>query len=91
MVQQRYDGSVNFNRSWADYKEGFGSLNGEFWLGNEVLHKLTDEGNWTSHMNLTNELGNTGHVMKTPFHIKQDDYTMSIGSFNKQATGTYCP
>ena len=48
VAQRRYDGSVNFNRSWADYKDGFGSMDGEFWLGNEILHKLTDtEGNWT--------------------------------------------
>lgn len=33
----------NFNRSWADYKHGFGQLNGEFWYGNDLLHKLTQD------------------------------------------------
>ncbi|CAH6900496.1 fibrinogen alpha chain [Phodopus roborovskii] len=45
LVQQRMDGSLNFNRTWQDYKRGFGSLNdkgeGEFWLGNDYLHLLT--------------------------------------------------
>ncbi|XP_049761667.1 fibrinogen alpha chain [Elephas maximus indicus] len=45
LIQQRMDGSLNFNRTWQDYKRGFGSLNdkgeGEFWLGNEYLHILT--------------------------------------------------
>nr|XP_008522763.1 PREDICTED: fibrinogen alpha chain [Equus przewalskii] len=45
LIQQRMDGSLNFNRTWQDYKRGFGSLNdkgeGEFWLGNEYLHLLT--------------------------------------------------
>ncbi|KAF6093756.1 fibrinogen alpha chain [Phyllostomus discolor] len=48
LIQQRMDGSLNFNRTWQDYKRGFGSLNdkgeGEFWLGNEYLHLLTLEG-----------------------------------------------
>ncbi|KAM4899623.1 fibrinogen alpha chain [Sylvia borin] len=45
LIQQRMDGSVNFNRTWQDYKKGFGSVDGrgqgEFWLGNENLHLLT--------------------------------------------------
>eukprot|EP00069_Balaena_mysticetus_P015454 bmy_22519T0 len=48
LIQQRKDGSLNFNRTWQDYKKGFGSLNdkgeGEFWLGNEYLHLLTLRG-----------------------------------------------
>ncbi|NWI62841.1 FIBA protein, partial [Todus mexicanus] len=45
LIQQRMDGSVNFNRTWQDYKRGFGSVDGrghgEFWLGNENIHLLT--------------------------------------------------
>ncbi|XP_044156151.1 fibrinogen alpha chain [Bufo gargarizans] len=45
LIQQREDGSVNFNRTWQDYKNGFGSVDatgkGELWLGNEYIHLLT--------------------------------------------------
>lgn len=48
MIQQRMNGSLNFNRTWQDYKRGFGSLNdqgeGNFWLGNDYLHLLTRKG-----------------------------------------------
>ncbi|XP_008492020.2 fibrinogen alpha chain isoform X2 [Calypte anna] len=48
LIQQRMDGSVNFNRTWQDYKRGFGSVDGrgrgELWLGNENLHLLTQNG-----------------------------------------------
>ena len=30
------DGSVDFNREWEDYKNSFGSSDGEFWAGSKV-------------------------------------------------------
>ncbi|XP_065079753.1 fibrinogen-like protein A [Ochlerotatus camptorhynchus] len=41
VVQNRFNGSVHFNRTWTEYKNGFGSLDGEFWLGLEKIHKIT--------------------------------------------------
>ncbi|XP_064554276.1 fibrinogen C domain-containing protein 1-like [Drosophila montana] len=41
VVQRRKDGSVNFNRSWNEYRLGFGDPQGEFFLGLEKLHLLT--------------------------------------------------
>ncbi|XP_062559103.1 angiopoietin-4-like [Armigeres subalbatus] len=41
VIQNRYDGQENFNRSWADYKNGFGVVGSEFWLGLDKLHQIT--------------------------------------------------
>src|SRR6218665_880248 len=42
----RFDGSVPFNRTWADYRNGFGNVTGEYWLGLEKLTQLTNDGQY---------------------------------------------
>ncbi|XP_071796301.1 uncharacterized protein [Asterias amurensis] len=87
VVQRRYNGSVNFNRSWAEFKDGFGSTDGEFWLGNEILHKLTNaERNWTIRLDITNEDNITGHLLKTQFHVGPVDYTLFLEHSEIQPT-----
>ncbi|XP_055599231.1 angiopoietin-related protein 1-like [Uranotaenia lowii] len=41
VIQNRFNGSVDFYRGWKNYAEGFGNLQGEFWLGLEKIHQLT--------------------------------------------------
>ena len=42
VMQKRFDGSVDFNRDWNNYRDGFGDVNaGEYWLGNEFVHQYT--------------------------------------------------
>lgn len=34
----------NFQRNWAEYRDGFGNLTGDFWLGLDKIHRLTSQG-----------------------------------------------
>ncbi|XP_059179593.1 angiopoietin-4-like [Physella acuta] len=44
IIQRRVKGDVNFTRNWSDYKNGFGSLAGDYWLGNDWISYLTQNG-----------------------------------------------
>jgi hypothetical protein len=33
VLQRRQNGSVDFYRDWNNYTQGFGDVNGEFWIG----------------------------------------------------------
>ncbi|XP_063794225.1 tenascin-X isoform X2 [Pseudophryne corroboree] len=41
VFQRRMDGSTEFYRDWEDYRNGFGNLTSEFWLGNIALHQIS--------------------------------------------------
>ncbi|XP_059170150.1 ficolin-1-like [Physella acuta] len=44
IFQRIINGDVNFTKNWAEFRDGFGSFNGDFWLGNEMVSKLTAAG-----------------------------------------------
>ncbi|XP_017862974.1 PREDICTED: angiopoietin-related protein 7 isoform X2 [Drosophila arizonae] len=41
VVMNRSSDDVSFERSWLDYKEGFGNIAGDFFIGLDKLHALT--------------------------------------------------
>lgn len=41
VIQNRYDGLTDFFRTWNEYKQGFGNIAGEFWMGLDKIYELT--------------------------------------------------
>ncbi|XP_063401983.1 angiopoietin-2-like [Mytilus trossulus] len=52
VIQRRIDGTTNFNRTWNEYKEGFGDVGKEYWLGNKYLNILTSSGRYELRVDL---------------------------------------
>ena len=40
-IQRRISNSVDFDRGWDDYVNGFGEVGGNYWMGLEKIHQLT--------------------------------------------------
>ena len=83
MFQKRLDGSVDFYLNWSDYKVGFGDLNGEFWLGNDKIHRLTSDGNHVLRVDLEDFEGNTAYAEYDMFGVMNEDdkYKLMLGSY----------
>uniref|UniRef100_A0A8C3A5Z3 Fibrinogen like 2 n=1 Tax=Cyclopterus lumpus TaxID=8103 RepID=A0A8C3A5Z3_CYCLU len=88
LLQRRQDGSVSFNRTWAEYRSGFGELDGgEFWLGNTMIHLLTRDRD----MVLRVELEDFGGVMEyaeyKQFRVASERmrYRLTVGSYSGTA------
>ncbi|XP_052564325.1 ficolin-2-like isoform X1 [Culex pipiens pallens] len=43
VIQNRFKGLLDFYRNWTDYKAGFGDINEDFWIGNELIHQISKE------------------------------------------------
>ena len=83
VVQRRQDGSVDFNRGWTDYEEGFGSLTGELWYGLRPLHCLTSQGQWRLRIDFTFINGTKSYVSYKSFSVgpANSQYQLKISGF----------
>ena len=58
VIQRRQPtATVNFTRNWEDYENGFGDLDGEFWLGLKTIHELTSKDDVELMTTVRNESG----------------------------------
>ena len=83
VFQKRLDGSVDFYRGWADYKNGFGNLNGEFWLGLDKIHRLTKTKN-RLRVDMEDTTGKTAFAEYDMFAVTSErtKYQLSLGSYS---------
>ncbi|XP_077637906.1 microfibril-associated glycoprotein 4-like [Lonchura striata] len=84
VIQRRQDGSVDFNRTWNEYKEGFGDLNGEFWLGNDLIHRMTSRGDYSLRIDLEDWNNKHKHAFYQVFSIEDEEnfYRLHVDGFS---------
>ncbi|EDW09754.2 uncharacterized protein Dmoj_GI20677 [Drosophila mojavensis] len=77
----------NFNRDWADYKNGFGEPNKEFWLGNENIYMLTNNEDYALRVELEDFEGNKRYAQYSHFkiHSEADYYKLEIDGYEGNA------
>ncbi|KAH8328217.1 hypothetical protein KR067_006184, partial [Drosophila pandora] len=83
VIQRRMDGSVDFNRNWTEYRDGFGNLTGEFFLGLEKLHLVTQSRQHELLIRLGKVDGSTAFEKYDNFRIgsEKDSYPLeSVGN-----------
>ena len=88
LVQRRQDGSVDFNRNWGEYEDGFGMLTGEFWYGLRALHCLTGQGGWEMRMDIKLANGTNIFLQYEQFKVAsaKDKYKLTVGGFQGTTT-----
>ncbi|XP_063419171.1 fibrinogen-like protein 1 [Mytilus trossulus] len=80
VIQRRVDDSEDFNRSWLDYKHGFGNLSGNFWLGNANIHKIVAGTNHSLRVDIEDKDNKTYGADYHIFNVSDErsNYTLTI-------------
>jgi len=82
----RQDGSVNFTRNFSDYISGFGSAQGEFWLGLRCLYAITITRNYTLQVDFSDFDGRFYQSRYSRFSLGHD-YRLRVGGYDKMSSG----
>uniref|UniRef100_A0A8C3B0I0 Angiopoietin-like 2a n=1 Tax=Cyclopterus lumpus TaxID=8103 RepID=A0A8C3B0I0_CYCLU len=87
VIQRRQDGSVNFFRNWETYKQGFGNIDGEYWLGLENIYWLTNQGTYKLLVSLEDWTGRKTFAEYASFRVESeaDFYRLRVGRYHGSA------
>lgn len=83
VIQQRFTNGENFDRTWKEYEEGFGSFVSNHWIGLATLYRLTIRGRYTLKIELEDQQGNKETVTYDNFKVgpASDNYRLHISGF----------
>ena len=76
-IQRRISDSVDFNRGWDDYVNGFGEEDGNYWIGLEEIHQLTTMHDVDLNMNIETYEG-------APFTMTLEGFSVGSVATNYQ-------
>ena len=90
VFQRRMDETEDFYRNWADYVKGFGDLNGEFWLGLNKIHRLTNRPSTTAtalRIDLEDFDGNIRYANYSSFKVLDSSrkYQLNVAGYSGNA------
>lgn len=86
LIQRRKVGLSSFNRDWKQYREGFGNIRGDFWLGNENIYRLTRRPT-VLRLELEDWEGHVKYAEYAQFTIdnEQNSYRLFLGNYTGNA------
>ncbi|GBO04419.1 Techylectin-5A [Araneus ventricosus] len=89
VIQRRTESpnQTDFYRDWKSYKHGFGDIREEFWIGNDIIFALTNQGQYSLRFDMKNVSRESRFAVYSPFWIEDEEagYTMHIGDYDGTA------
>ncbi|XP_067143690.1 techylectin-5A-like isoform X2 [Centruroides vittatus] len=80
-----------FYKGWEEYSLGFGKLNEDFWLGNDKIFALTNQGNYSLRIDMKDKEGNKRFALYNNFWIENEkqQYKLHVSGFTGDAGDSF--
>ena len=86
--RNRKNSQLSFDKNWKEYEEGFGDLNKDFWAGLELMHTLTQRGQWEMRVDYQKNDKTWSYLHYNQFSVgsASEEYPLTIGGFTGVGT-----
>ena len=86
--RNRKNSQLSFNKNWREYEEGFGDLNKDFWAGLELMHTLTQRGQWEMRVDYQKNDKTWSYLHYNQFSVGSvsEEYPLTVVGFTEVGT-----
>ena len=87
-IQRRISDSVDFDRDWDDYVNGFGEEDGNYWMGLEEIHQLTTTHNMSLYIIIETFEGEPFTLSLQTFSVGNatTNYSINFSGYSQSST-----
>ncbi|CAG4942195.1 unnamed protein product [Colias eurytheme] len=91
LLQRRYNGTVEFNRKFDEYVQGFGDASSEFWLGLQSMHEITADNCSAMRIDMTDIYGSVWYAQYDHFSVGGADsgFVLEVSGFKGNASDAF--
>lgn len=86
VFQRRSGPEVKFTRKWVKYRNGFGSVSHDHWLGLQKTWALIKDGGWTLRVDLWDHENNTAYAEYSDFRLGDESTQFKLELHTYQGT-----
>ena len=89
VIQRRIDDTTDFQRTWKEYRNGFGDFNKDFWLGLNKIKRITDIGTFELYIGLERfSPSTTTYARYGSFSLGSEasDYKLTLSGYDATST-----
>ena len=81
--RNRINSQLSFNKNWREYEEGFGDLNKDFWAGLELMHTITQRGQWEMRVDYQRNNKTWSYLHYNQFSVgsASEEYPLTVRGF----------
>ena len=86
--RNRINSQLSFEKNWREYEEGFGDLSKDFWAGLQLMHTLTQRGQWEMRVDYQTNDKTWSYLHYNQFSVgsASEEYPLTVGGFTGVGT-----